>query len=58
MKAIGLIRYLIQARALVYLKWQNMVIEVNTLRAISAQIIGHDPSSMQGALQRYSDVGL
>lgn len=54
---VGLIRYLIKHEHWSPFEMANMVIEINTTRAISAQIIRHRSFSMQEFSQRYSDVG-
>ena len=54
---VGLIRYLIKHEHWSPFEMANMVIEINTTRTISAQIIRHRSFSMQEFSQRYSDVG-
>ena len=52
-----LIRYLINHKHWSPFEMANMCIEINTTRAISAQIIRHRSFSYQEFSQRYSDVG-
>lgn len=52
-----LIKYLIKHRHWSPFEMANMVVEINTTRAIAAQIIRHRSFSYQEFSQRYSDVG-
>lgn len=52
-----LLRYLIKHKHLSPFEMANMCIEINTTRAISAQIIRHRSFSFQEFSQRYSDAG-
>ena len=52
-----LIRYLIKHKHWSPFEMANMCIEINTTRAISAQIIRHRSFAFQEFSQRYSDVG-
>ena len=52
-----LIRYLIKHKHWSPFEMANMCVEINTTRAISAQIIRHRSFAFQEFSQRYSDVG-
>jgi len=55
--ATRLIKYLIKHRHWSPFEMANMCVEINTTRAISAQVIRHRSFSYQEFSQRYSDVG-
>ena len=52
-----LLRYLIEHKHLSPFEMANMCFEINTTRAISAQIIRHRSFSFQEFSQRYADAG-
>ena len=52
-----LLRYLINHKHLSPFEMANMCVEINTTRAISAQIIRHRSFSFQEFSQRYADTG-
>lgn len=54
---VKLIRYLIKHKHWSPFEMANMVVEINTTRGISAQILRHRSFSYQEFSQRYSDVG-
>lgn len=54
---VKLIRYLIKHKHWSPFEMANMVVEINTNRGISAQILRHRSFSYQEFSQRYSDVG-
>ena len=54
---VKLIRYLIKHKHWSPFEMANMVVEINTTRAISAQVLRHRSFAFQEFSQRYSDVG-
>ena len=52
-----LLRYLVKHKHWSPFEMANMVVEINTTRAIAAQILRHRSFSFQEFSQRYSDVG-
>ena len=52
-----LIRYLIKHKHWSPFEMANMVVEINTTRAVAAQILRHRSFSFQEFSQRYADVG-
>ena len=52
-----LIKYLIKHKHWSPFEMANMVVEINTTRAISAQVLRHRSFAFQEFSQRYSDVG-
>lgn len=52
-----LLRYLVKHQHWSPFEMANMVVEINTTRAIAAQILRHRSFSFQEFSQRYSDVG-
>lgn len=52
-----LLRYLVKHRHWSPFEMANMVVEINTTRAIAAQVLRHRSFSYQEFSQRYSDVG-
>lgn len=54
---VKLIRYLIKHQHWSPFEMANMVVEINTTRGISAQVLRHRSFSFQEFSQRYSDVG-
>lgn len=52
-----LLRYLVKHKHWSPFEMANMVVEINTTRAIAAQILRHRSFSYQEFSQRYSDVG-
>ena len=54
---VKLIRYLIKHKHWSPFEMANMVVEINTTRGISAQILRHRSFAFQEFSQRYSDVG-
>jgi thymidylate synthase (FAD) len=54
----GLIKYCIKNQHWSVLEMANMVVEINTTRAIAAQILRHRSFSFQEFSQRYSDVSV
>lgn len=55
-ESVGLIRYLIRNKHWSPFEMVNMVLEINTTRAISQQIIRHRSFSYQEFSQRYAEV--